>query len=89
MKKHHNSARSYRDVRPKLPQRKALIFRLLKTSRQSLSAREIKSRLNFDDLGQVEPRICELLQSGVLIEDGDIECPTTGKRVRLVKLAKY
>jgi|TARA_R110000765_G_scaffold46051_1_gene95115 hypothetical protein len=50
--------------------------------------REVKSRLGFDDMNMVRPRITSLLEDGYLDELAQIRCEKTNRLVRLVGLSK-
>ena len=54
----------------------------------SITDREVKKALGFEDMNAVRPRITELVKAGVLMECGSIADPVTGMRVRLVRLAQ-
>jgi hypothetical protein len=54
----------------------------------TLSDREVMIACGFSDMNAVRPRITELIEVGIVEPHGDIICPVTKKRVRLVRLAK-
>jgi hypothetical protein len=52
----------------------------------SMTDRDVKDCLNFQDMNAVRPRITEMLQVGILQEVNTILDKATGKPVRVVKL---
>lgn len=50
--------------------------------------RQVMDGMGFREPNQVRPRITELVESGALMEVGDIVCPVTGKRVRRVDIRR-
>ncbi len=53
---------------------------------RGVSDRQVMEALHFSDMNSVRPRITELIKSGQLEECGSVIDPSTGKRVRLVRL---
>lgn len=46
--------------------------------------RAVMQMLSMPDMNCVRPRITELVKAGALAEAGEVICPVTGKRVRLI-----
>ena len=80
---HENSLTAYREERPKLNGRKQMIFDYY-CRNGSCTDREVMSGLGFKDMNAVRPRINEMIEMGVLREEGGHICDITGKRVRVV-----
>lgn len=53
-----------------------------------MTDRMVKEYLGFEDMNAVRPRINELIDAGMLEENGSMKDPATGMRVRLVQLKK-
>lgn len=85
---HQNSLAAYDTGREELfSAREIAILSFLKSNpcgNVPKTDREIMKGLGFTDPNSVRPRITELIKSGVLAEEGSVECQTTRKQVRLV-----
>ena len=85
---HPNSVRAYWEGRDELfGKRHQKVIAALRRSGTS-SDREVMIACGFADMNSVRPRITELIEVGIVEPHGDIICPVTKKRVRLVRLAK-
>lgn len=89
---HANSKRAYHEQITELSMRSRLIYlyltRLTSASTGLTSAstdRQIKEGLGLTDMNSVRPRITELIAEDWAEECGYIQCPSTHKRVRLVR----
>ena len=67
---------------------KAIISKYAEHPNTAFRDREIKTKLGFEDMNSVRPRITELVKLGVLMECGSMEDPVTGMTVRLVRLTQ-
>lgn len=77
---HANSLAGW-DAYDPSPREKAIVEYLSK--RQPMTDREIRDGMGFNDLNQVRPRITEMHDKGVMFEYGIVECPVTGRAVRV------
>ena len=59
----------------------------LASKRATWTDREMAEALGFDDLNAVRPRVTEMLADGLLVECGACQCPRSGRKVRLWRLA--
>ena len=87
---HPNSVAAYWQGNEELfGQRHQKVIAALRASAISLTDREIMIRCGFTDMNAVRPRITELIDCGIAIPCGSIECPITHKTVRKVQLRKF
>lgn len=84
---HHNTRRSWEDMRQKLSKRKTLIVDAV-VSGGAGTDRQIMERVMLSEPNMVRPSITRLVQMGMLVEVGSTTCGITNKRVRLVDLPK-
>jgi hypothetical protein len=80
---HTNSLKCYGEERDSLGKRASLIHQLL-LDKGALTDRDVMELLGFKEPNATRPRLTELIKSHWCYEVGDINCPVTGKRVRLV-----
>lgn len=86
---HINSLRAFMQGSDELfGKRHRQIIGIFRRSPGPRTDREIMIALGFSDPNSCRPRITELVETGVLVEYGETECPITKKTVRLVTLAK-
>jgi hypothetical protein len=86
---HNNSLVCYDQEKAKLGARSKKILEWMEGWEHPASDRTIKSRMGYEEVNNVQPRITELIKAGLVKEVGKIKCSTTGKTVRLVQHAKY
>ena len=85
---HTNSIRAYRQEGRHLKGREMQILRWLAAHPGSYTDREIQQHMGFRERSAVQPRISELIASGLAIESGKVPCRITGKRVRSVTITQ-
>ena len=86
---HANSARSFSSLDHGT--RLALVLSVYRLASGPLTDRAVASRLGFQDLNAVRPRVVDAIDNGLLYETGSTVCPVTNRRVRtcaLTSLAK-
>lgn len=86
---HENSTQAYHEEKPKLSAREQEILDWMERWKNPASDRTLKSRMGYDDMNMVRPRVTELVDKGLLKEVDKIKCSTTGKTVRLVQHHKF
>jgi predicted transcriptional regulator len=64
------------------------IVKLLKETGESMTDREIQSRLGVLEKSNIQPEVTRLRQAGVIEESGKVKCPVTGKTVRVVRVRR-
>ena len=86
MSLHENSKKSYRENENsgKGATYRKRIVHLLTVTGESMTDRQIQSRLNVLEKSNIQPEVTRLRQMGVLQEDGKVKCPVTHKTVRIV-----
>lgn len=87
---HAHSRKAYLNTVNLRRDRRGIILGLYQDSpARGFTDREVLERVypGSGDLNMVRPRITELVDDGELIEDGRMKCPTTGKTVRVTRLA--
>ena len=62
------------------------IVDLLKTTGETMTDREIQTRLDVVEKSNIQPEVTRLKQMGVLCEVGKIKCSVTNKTVRQVRI---
>jgi predicted transcriptional regulator len=62
------------------------IVKLLTDTGESLTDREIQSRLGVLEKSNIQPEVTRLRDKGVIEESGKVICPVTGKTVRTVRI---
>ena len=82
---HQNSLDAYREGRAHLSKRAHLILDFLRGTEHPVTDRQVQHSLKFDERGQVQPRISELVAFGLVEEVDKIKCTVTGKSVRRVR----
>ena len=82
---HANSKRAYHEQITELSMRSRLIYLYLTRLTSASTDRQIKEGLGLTDMNSVRPRITELIAEDWAEECGYIQCPSTHKRVRLVR----
>ena len=85
---HANSVESYYTNPAELGKRAAEVQAWFRRQVEPASDRECMAGLGYTDMNSVRPRITELIQVGILREVGNRTDPITGKRVRLVEVAR-
>ena len=82
---HKNSRKAYHEELPKLDKRCTAIMELFARHPEPKTARQVKEMMGFEDINAVAPRITKLIDDHKLLEEvGKVECPVTGKTVRVV-----
>ena len=84
---HANSIQAYHAEKPKLSRRATAILAYI-TEHGPHTDREVMRGMGFAEPNAVRPRITELVDAGLLMEVGDVTCPTTHKRVRRVDVRR-
>lgn len=84
---HANSLACYRAEEGRLSKRAAAILAWI-TEAGPRTDRQVMQGMGFTDMNAVRPRITELIDANLLMEVGDVTCPTTGKRVRRVDIRR-
>lgn len=85
---HRNSREAYAEGRLDLfPRRTREILAVFEGSKHPLTDRQVMEKLGKTDPNAVRPRITELVDAGVLKEEGSINDLATGKRVRFCSIA--
>ena len=88
---HVNSFLSYREIKPSIPDRKHIIFRIFQVYDRPLTDREVLIYIygqDERDANLVRPRITELIDDGTLKECGTVNDLRTGRPVRLVRVVR-
>jgi hypothetical protein len=80
----NNSRASYAEF--DADSRAGKVMHTLYNAECSMTDREIRDELGFQEMNQVRPTITHLLDSGHLVEAGQTICSTTNRVVRLVSL---
>ncbi len=84
---HVNSLASYRAEEPKLSRRATAVLQWV-SEHGPHTDREVMAGMGFTDMNSVRPRITELIDAHLLMEVGDVVCPTTRKKVRRVDIRR-
>jgi len=82
---HRNSVKTYREDQHKIGQRAMMVLHTIKELNRPCTDREVMQMLQFTDMNSVRPRITELIDAGLVTEDGTTTDNVTGKTVRKVK----
>jgi hypothetical protein len=80
---HQNSLAAYYQEQDKLAGRALLIWTVL-LAQGAMTDRQLMEDMGFTDPNAVRPRLTELCKAHWCYEAGNINCHSTGKRVRLV-----
>ncbi len=83
---HQHSIAAYLEDLPRLSKRAQAIIAWIELHPR-VTDREVKDGMGFSDMNCVRPRITEAIDMGELVEVGEVLCPYTRKRVRLVDLS--
>jgi predicted HTH transcriptional regulator len=84
---HDNSIQAYRAEETKLSRRADAVLAWI-TRHGPHTDREVMEGMGFREPNAVRPRITELIESGRLMEVGNVRCPVTGKSVRRVDIRR-
>lgn len=82
MSVHENSTTAYAFEADRMNAREQAIYDMLMRCREKLTDREIKTRLGYEEMNHVRPRITALLDRDWLIEAQPTLCRITRKTVR-------
>lgn len=82
---HQNSLAAFDEIEEERSDRANAIYGLLIAGGTAMTDRQVMHALGFHDMNAVRPRITELKESRWVQEVGTVECPVTGRHVRLVK----
>jgi len=83
---HPNSRESLRRL-SNLTGLQMVIYLVYRQNRNPLTDRQVKEKLDVDDMNNVRPRITELINSRHLRECEDVKDEKTGRKVRTVTVA--
>lgn len=83
---HKNSLDAYAKLPDLNPRHKEVLSALQKLGKAT--DRQIQQFLGYTERGQVQPRITDLFQRGMIEEAGDVECPETGSIVRTTRIKR-
>jgi len=82
---HPNSKESYQQKKVEdLVGLHMLIYLVYRQNRSPLTDRQVKGKLDLDDMNNVRPRITELIDDRLLRDVGSTRDEKTGRTVRLV-----
>lgn len=87
MSVHANSIDCYHAEETKLSKRAEAVYAWI-TEHGPHTDREVAAGMGFSHRSAVQPRISELVESGRLMEVGNVKCPETGKSVRRVDIRR-
>ena len=82
---HSNSLAAFDDITNAMSAREGAIYALLIRAGRPMTDREIMHALGFTEPNATRPRITSLRDNRWVRETGSIECPVTGRHVRLVR----
>lgn len=68
---------------PQLSAREAVILTYMRSVGRAVTDRQIQAGLGFPEPGCVRPRVCSLIDKGIVKEVGTQLCGITGKNVRI------
>jgi dihydrodipicolinate synthase/N-acetylneuraminate lyase len=84
---HENSVEAYHAEEAKLSKRATAVLDWI-TVHGPHTDREVMQGMGFAEPNAVRPRLTELVDAGKLIEVCTRKCPVTGKRVRVLDIAR-
>lgn len=84
---HENSTAAYSEELPRISKRAIRILGFLMIMGNEYTDRQVQRLLGFENRSDVQPRISELKEAGLVVETGKTKCDVTGKTVRLVRYA--
>lgn len=82
---HANSLAAFDDIEEERGERAEVIYRMMVAAGVPMTDRQVAHALGFTDMNAVRPRLTELRDNRWVRETGSIECPVTGRHVRLVR----
>lgn len=85
---HENSIESWQVYKAKIAGTRAEVVLDTYRVKGSLTDREVRDLLGFQEMNSVRPSITHLLDIGYLIESGKTKCDTTGNTVRLCRAVR-
>ena len=83
---HHNSIRAFEHLGDLNPRCKEVLEALAHLGKAT--DRGIQDYLGYEERGQVQPRITDLLQRKIIEEAGDVVCAETGEVVRTTRIKR-
>lgn len=84
---HANFLEVLRSESGRLAARREEVYAVLEAAGRPLTDREVLAETSYPELNCVQPRITELIKSGMLFEFGRTKCGVTGKTVRVSAIA--